>query len=328
MEKKERKLKLTRRRIIVLIIVAILLFLIIFGISKLISAIFSKEKAYGNLSNQGLATSDGSTVFYNKYDEGIVKVKGGKEYQITDETAYSITLYNGKLYYITISKVNTIDLMCVNTNGDDYKKIKTLNTRIDKFYIKDGYVYYAINKDGSTGIAKLSLENGEEVVITVADIRDFVLDKEKIYFTDNVGFLYSVGINGMDKKEISTDYNIEKIQLMKKWIYYYDSEENALCRIKTDGSSRTVVTSFVSNGMFNVTSKYIYYLDIINGKICRCDLKGKKSSEIVSTEITTTSINIVDGTMYYLDKRQDETQMYQMYRVKTNGKAAKEIVYE
>lgn len=328
MEKKERKLKLTKRRIIVLIIAAILLFLIIFGIYKLISAVFSKEKAYGNLSNQGLAIADGGTIFYNRYDEGIVKVKGGKEYQITDETAYSITLYDGKLYYITISKANTIDLMCVNTNGDGYQKIKTLNTRIDKFYIENGYVYYAINKDGSTGIAKLSLDNGEEVVITVADIRDFVLNKDKIYFTDSVGFLYSVGINGTDKKEISTEYNIEKIQLMKKWIYYYDSEENALCKIKIDGSSRSVVTSFVNNEMFNVTNKYIYYLDIVNGKICKCDLKGKKSNEIVSTETTTTSINIVNGIMYYLDKRQDETQMYQMYRVKTNGKATKEIIYE
>lgn len=327
MDKRGKKLKLTRRRIIVLIIAAILLFLIIFGISKLVSKLFAKEKAYGNLSNQGLVVADGKTVFYNKYDEGIVKVKGGKEYEITNEMAYSMTLYDGKIYYITISTLNTIDLMCVEQNGDGYKKITTLRTRIDKFYIEDGYVYYAINKDGALGIAKLSLENGEETVITTADIRDFVLDKGKIYFTDSIGFLYSIGTNGNDRKEILSDFNVTKIQVMKKWIYYYDSKENALYKVKTDGSSKTMVTSFVNNEMFNVTSKYIYYLDIINGKICRCDLKGKRSNEIVSVETTSTSINIVNGIMYYLDKRKDETQLYQMYRVKTNGKAAKEIVY-
>ena len=82
------KLKLNKRRIIVLIVLAIICVLILIGIINLLKLMFAKEKAAGNLSNLGLALTDENMVFYNKYEDGIVKVKGKEEYQITDETAY------------------------------------------------------------------------------------------------------------------------------------------------------------------------------------------------------------------------------------------------
>lgn len=327
MEKKEKKLKLTTRRIIVLIIAFILLLLLIFGICKLFAKIFAKEQAYGNLSNTGLVVADGRTTYYNKYDKGIIKVKGDKEYQITEEPAYSLTMYNGKLYYITISNINTIDLISVETNGEGYQKIKTINTSISKFYIADNSIYYAKSTNEMSGISKISLENGEDKMIIASNIEDFVLDKNTIYYTDKVGFLHSVNLDGSSKKDLATEYKIGKFQLANKWIYFYDSKEDALCRVKKNGSSRSVVTTFVKNDTFNVSSKYIYYLDKANGRICRCDLKGNKSKEIVSIESASSNINIVNGVIYYLDKCQDGSQTHQMYRVKTNGKAAKEIVY-
>ena len=83
MEKKKSKLKfkLTRRRVIVLIIAALLLLLLLVGIVNLFKLIFAKEKSVGNLANMGLVVEDGNTLFYNKYEDGIVKVKGNKEYQ-------------------------------------------------------------------------------------------------------------------------------------------------------------------------------------------------------------------------------------------------------
>ena len=71
----------------------------------------------------------------------------------------------------------------------------------------------------------------------------------------------------------------------------------------------------------------IYLCVNLTHKICKCDLKGKQSKEIVTISVGTTNINIVGNTLYYLDKSKDETQIYQMYRVKTNGKATSEITY-
>ena len=287
MENKKRKLNLNKRRIIILIVLAIIAFLIIFGMAKLILKLFSPEYSVGNYANMGLAIEDGNTVYYNKFEKGIVKFEKDKETNLTEETAYSMTLINDTIYYLTISSSNTIDLNSVKTNGENLTKIKTLYTSISKFYIDDGYVYYVSNKD-NIGIYKLSLETSEESTVMLANVQDFVLDKDLIYFTDNVGFLHSVKLDGTDKKDISTDYNIKNIQILGKWIYYYDE---------------------------------------INKKICKCDLKGEKSKEIVSLEATRTKINIANGVIYYLDNSKDESQIYQMYRVKENGKKSKAIEY-
>ncbi len=326
MEKKKSKLKLNKRRVIVLIVAAILLLLLIVGIVNLFKLIFAKEKVAGNLSNMGLVLEDGGTVFYNKYEDGIIKVKGSKEYQITEETAYSMTLYNDEIYYLTVSSLNQIELKKVKDNGDGLTKIKTLNTSLSKFYIKDDYVYYATTKDVN-GIAKFSLAGGDETVIAAGNIQDFVLEGDLIYFVDNVGYVHTTNFTGTDVKEIAKDYNIKKIQILNKWIYFYDDAENALCKMKLDGSDKKTVATFVNNELYNVTSKNIYYYDAVNKQICKCDLKGKKSSPIVTIEATRPRINIADGVLYYLDNSKDNTQIYQMFRVKTNGNAAKSIDY-
>lgn len=324
--KKKSKIKLNKRRVIVLVVLALIILLILFGLISLFKTIFSKEKAVGNLSNMGLVLEDGKTTYYNKYEKGIVKVKDGKENQITDETAYSITIVGDTIYYLTVSDKNTIDLKSVKTNGDELTKIAELNTIISKFYIEDQQLYYVSNKD-TAGISKISLDTGKETTIAAANIQDFVLDNGVIYFVDNVGYLHSVSVNGTDSKEIAKDYNIKKIQILKKWIYFYDEKENALCKIKKDGSSKKTVATFVNNEIYNVTSKKIYYYDSINKQICACDLKGKKSKAIVSIGATNPKINISNGILYYLDNSKDNTQIYQMYRVKTNGSATKSIDY-
>lgn len=327
MENKKKKLKLKSRRIIILIVLSLIIFLMFFGVIKLILKLFSPEYTVGNYANMGLVIEDGNTVYYNKFEKGIVKIEKGKETQLTEETAYSMTLVDDTIYYLTISSTNTIDLNSVKTTGADLNKIKTLYTAISKFYIEDGYVYYVSNKD-NVGLYKISLETNEESTITLANIQDFVLDKNLIYFTDNVGYLHSVKLDGTDKKDISTEYTIKNIQILKNWIYFYDETENALCKIKKNGSSKKkTVATFVNNEIYNVTNKKIYYYDELNKKICKCDLKGKKSKEVVSLDATRTKINIANGIIYYLDNSKDESQIYQMYRVKENGKQTKAIEY-
>lgn len=326
MNNKKKSSKLNRRRVIVLIVLAVICLLILLGIYNLFKAIFASEKVVGNLTNLGLALEDGNVTYYNKYEDGIVKVKGGEEYQITNETAYSMTIVDDTIYYLTLSNSNTLDLKSVKTNGDAPTKIKTLSTPTSKFYIEDGYVYYITN-ESAAGISKLSLETNEEKLVTAASVQDFVVDDGVIYYTDYVGYLHSITVNGTDFKDITKDYNIKKIQILKKWIYFYNEAENCLCKIKKDGSSLKTVATFVNNETYNVTSKYIYYFDEVNKQICRSDLKGKKSKAIVTLETTRTKINIADGVIYYLDNSKSETRIYQMYRVKTNGKAANTIDY-
>ncbi len=325
-KKKKRKVNVKRLSLILIILIAIIAVCI--GILNLIIKAVSPETAFGNYSNNnaGLAISSGGTVYYNKYEEGIFKVKNNKETRLTNETAYSITLVKKTLYYLTISENNTIDLKSVSIDGSDMKTITTLSTPISKFYIDNNNVFYVSNRQ-KMKIVSLSLENLEEKTIIESGIQDFAVSKGKVYYTNNEGHLYSVDTNGENAKEISSEYNIKNIQIMKNWIYFYDSSEKALCRIKNNGKSKQTVSTFINNEIYNVTSKKIYYFDSSNKQICRCDLKGKKSVALVKLQAERTKINIANGILYYLDKSQNENQMYQMFRVKSNGSATNSIDY-
>ena len=202
----------------------------------------------------------------------------------------------------------------------------TLYTPINKFYIDKGYLYYISNKD-KQGIAKLSLETREEQIITLSNIQDFVLDDGIIYFVDTAGFLHSIEINGANFKDITKDYSIKKIQILNNWIYFYNQKDNCLCKINKSGSKVKTISTFVNNEIYNVTNKYIYYFDSIDKKICRTNLKGKKSKALVTVTTERPKINIANGIVYYLDNSKDESQLYQMYRVKKNGSEAKSIDY-
>lgn len=322
--KSKEKIKLNKKMFFCVIGIVFVI-LIILGITKLVK-ILSKEEIAGNTANMGLAVEKDGIIYYNKYENGIVKVKDGKEYQITDETAYSMNIVGDVIYYLTVSDLNTIDIKSVETNGNNLKKIKTIYTAITKIYVKDNYIYYATNKDGN-GIIKLNINTKEEEKIVESNIQDFVLHEGIIYFTDGVNTLSSINTSGMDLQVISTTENIQKIQILKKWIYFYDATKNALCKIKIDGSTTKTVSTFVKNEMYNITNKKIYYYDEVNRQICSSDLKGKVSKAVVSLNSTKTKINIVNGVIYYLDESKDETQIYQMYRVKTNGSKTKSIDY-
>ena len=98
MEKEKTNKKLLLRRLIVVIVLVLIVALIITGLIKFVANAISgnNEVANGNLNNRGLAIQDGNVTFYNKYEEGIYRVKGNREDKVTDETAYSMTLYNNQ----------------------------------------------------------------------------------------------------------------------------------------------------------------------------------------------------------------------------------------
>ena len=320
----ETKVKINKKTILLILVILICLILIML-FSNLFKT-FSKEIVAGNLTNMGLAVEKDGVIYYNKYDNGIVKLKGGKEYQITEEMAYSLNIVDDTIYYLTVSDFGTIDIKSVKTNGDELKKVKVIYTNLNKFYVENGYIYYTTNKDGN-GIVKLDIKTGEENKIVQANVQDFVVDEGVIYFTDSIGTLTSITTSGINSKVIVDTENIKNIQILKKWIYYYDESENALCKVKKDGTSKKKVSTFVNNEIYNVTSKKIYYFDQVNKQICSSDLKGKTSKVVVKLNTTMPRINIVKDTIYYLDDSKDQTKIYQMFRVKTNGNKMKTIDY-
>lgn len=324
-ETKEVKIKLSKRKVMTLLLLIVMLIMINFTF-KLIKSI-TKDRNISNLGNMGLAVEDGKNVYYNKWEEGIVKIKGNKETLLTEETAYSIHVEDDIIYYLTVSEDQEILLKSVNSKGEDLKTIKRLYTSISKFYLQDGFVYFATNKN-QEGISKYNLETGEETVITTSPIKDFVVTEDLIYFTDDIENLYTMTLTGIELKRIIANPMVDNFQIQGKYIYFYNTIDEKFCRTDLNGENLEVISErLLENSSYNVTNKKIYFFDKETNSISSMDLDGDNVKEIRKINAKKTKINIVGDEIYYLDSSNDPKQAYQMFRMQTNGNNSKKIEY-
>lgn len=322
---KEVKIRLSKKKIMLTIVLLIVIILMILT-SKLINAI-TKDKDVSNLGNMGLAVIDGKNVYYNKWEEGIFKVKGFSEEKLTEETAYSMNIVDDTIYYLSVSSDQEILLKSIKTNGKDLTTLKRLYTSISKIYVQDGFIYFVTN-EGLDGISRYNIETGETTVITTATIKDFQVLKDKIYFSDNIENLYSMTLTGLELKRVINTPIIEKFQIQGKYIYFYNTSDSTFCKADLDGENITKITDkIVKNANYNVTDKRIYYYDKENNSISSMNLKGEDIEVIKEINAKKTKINIVGDEIYYLDSSLNPKQAYQIFRVGIDGKKIKEIKY-
>lgn len=324
MEKEKKTFKFSKK-IIVAIAIIILIISIVITI-KVINKKKNENNGFGNISNMGLAAIGEAGVFYNKYEEGIVKVKASEEFQITNETAYSINVIGDDIYYLNVGDTSNINIRKVKANGSNLETIKTIKTSISKIYVLGNYIYYVTNEN-QDGIAKLTLDGKEERIIASSEIKDFQLVDNTIYFTNKLGDIYVMTDNGTDIKKIDTNSYIREFQVMDEWIYYFDEQSERLCRVKINGQENEIVSEYINSNIYNVTKNKIYFFDKDAKKIASVNLNGGNYKEIVSVSTNKTKINVVDNIIYYLDASKDESKIYQIYRIKENGNTAKSIEY-
>ena len=125
---------------------------LIIGIALLVITIciciWKQSDANGNSANMGLVCQKDGVVYYNKYEKGIFALKNGQETQLTSETAYSLNIFENKIYYITVADFNNIIIKSVDINGENGKAIATIYTSISKIYVTQNAIYYATNETG------------------------------------------------------------------------------------------------------------------------------------------------------------------------------------
>mgnify|MGYP004454253507 FL=1 len=323
MEKKVEKNKKLNKKAVALIVAIVIIAFCTVAITINSNNKNNKGDVNGNLSNLGLVTESDGVVFYNKYENGIVKVKGNKEYQITNETAYSMQVVDDYIYYLTKGESNKLLIKKVKTNGDKLSTEKEIQTSISKFFVVDNAIYYV----NQSGISKIMCDTKEENLICQDKVEDFAVDNNTIYYTDDFGYLYSMNLGGTDKKTILND-EITEFQVYDGWIYYYKQSENYLSKINIDGSENDTVTDKVNSYIFNIYKGKIYFYDSEKSNISCIGINGKNLEVITKIKTNKTRINLTsNGDIYYLDASNGENNIYQMYRIGTNGRKLNEIKY-
>ncbi|MBR3696920.1 MAG: DUF5050 domain-containing protein [Clostridia bacterium] len=315
------------KKILFLCLIVIFLIVMIIITFSVIKSKKNSNSELGNISNMGLVASNDEGVFYNKYEDGIVKLKGLEEFKITNETAYSISILGDYLYYLSVDDSNNIAIKKVKTNGSELSTIKTIHTSISKMYIENEFIYYATNENNG-GIAKITLDGTNEKIIISSEIRDFEVIDGKVYYSNKAGELYVSTVSGVETKKITNAQTIIKeFQVKDNWIYYYSEDNKCLCRLKIDGTNNEIFSQYVNSNIFNISKDKIYFFDEQNKKIASINFDGNNYKEIVSISTNKTKINVAGDTIYYLDVSKSESKIYQMYRIKTNGGSTKSIDY-
>lgn len=310
-ENVKKKLKVNKLMIVILLIILLVILCII-----LIKVFHAKDGVNNNDSNLGLAIRSDDSVFYYNYDKGLIRKDKKEEKILSKDQAYSLNYFDGAIYYATPSSTGGISIKKVNVNGKDEKVLLSTNSNSTKIYLQDSKIYYLTSNPDT--LSKIDLDGKNEEVIIQRSIMDFKVIEDKIYFSDIMGFLYSIDTNGENYKTIIEESLFNKFQILDKYVYYFDNENNKLMRINLENvAKKEEVTELLDCDTYNVTTNGIYYLNKEKGKIAYVALNGQKKSDIVNVDTDNTKINIVGTYIYYIDIQDGKTVTKV---VETNGK--------
>lgn len=306
------------------VIIVILLCAILVALLVILAKCFSAQNfETNNDANMGMVAHGDDYIFYYKYNSGLVKIKDKKEYQITNEQAYSIQYDNEYVYYTTPNGNGGIDIKKVKQNGDDIQVLISVTSELTKMYLSNGYLYYTTSNPST--LSKIDINGEGESTLLTRGVVDFKVVNNKIYFIDDMEFLYEVDTNGENYKALLEEKLARKFQMLGNDVYYYDEANKKLMKYDLDKKAKSEVSDKLNSDIYNVTSKGIYYFDSEKSKICHVDLKNKKVKEIVDVTIMNTKLNLIDNHLYYLDT--NESGSYIVKRIATNGKSIEEIKY-
>jgi hypothetical protein len=317
-EKLQKKLKANKIIIGILLIILLIVLIVV-----LVKCFTIEEYIDNNDANMGMVTSGDDYTFYYKYNSGIVKIKDGNEYQISDDGAYSIQYDNGYVYYTTPNNDGGIDIKKISQDGDINKTLISVASTSTKMYLENGYLYYTTTNPDT--ISKIDLNGENQSTILTRTVSDFKVLDGIIYFTDDSEYLFEVNTDGENYQDVSNKKIARKFQILNGFVYYYDSSNSKLMKLDLESKDEKEVSDKLNCDIFNVTSDGIYYLDSENLKICYVDLKNNNFKEIVTLSTPNTKINLVGKILYYIDITEDGT--YLAKRISTNGKTVDEIKY-
>lgn len=310
-EKLKKKLKVSTVAIVVLLIVLLIILCVV------LVKIFSVKDGIGNNdSNMGLVTQSDDATFYYNYNKGLVRKEKKEEKTLTKDQAYSINYFDGNVYYTTPNSTGGIDIKKIGQDGKNEQIILSTTSSSTKMYLNNSKIYYLTSNPNT--ISRVDIDGKNPQVLLKRGVVDFKVVDETIYFSDIMGYLYSIDLDGENYKTLIKESSFDEFQILDDYVYYFDNEKGKLMKVSLkDTSKKKEVTDKLDCDTYNVTTVGIFYLNKKNSKICMVSSNGKKSKELVSVNTDNTKINIAGNILYYIDNDKSSivTKM-----IGTNGK--------
>lgn len=127
--------------------------------------------------------------------------------------------------------------------------------------------------------------------------------------------------NGKGKEVIVEDVDNAAMTVVDNWIYYFDN--SCLYRIKTNGENKKIISK-KSIDSYQIEGNWIYYSYINDGKYVIAKMKAD-GEDITKIDLQAGKTFLVKGNNIYYICENNDTGNYELYKMKTNGKNKKKI---
>ncbi len=239
----------------------------------------------GNLQNGGAAAeADGWIYFYE--NGNLCKARPGEDSQVLvadinsilpDPFWGSINIADGQIFFKTLHG----SIYKVPQEGGEPELFLPANISsssfgigVCEFIISGEWLYF--NYETTTGMERTSiiarihpdgsggeiLRDGQDAeMYWLLDVDDDVIYYSGIRHSENVFYNYQMPASGGLPKRITDIPYTPIIQVINGWIYYRDSTDSSIKRIRPDGSNLQVIHSHPAAMSFNVTAdgEWIYF---------------------------------------------------------------------
>lgn len=275
-----------------------------------------KGNTPGNIVNGGLVAIQGDWVYYSNAEDGFKlyksKLDGTQKARLNEDKSSYINVLGNWVYYQNNSDGDKLCKIGIDGNG----KVVLVDETAKNIFVSGNWIYYT--SGGAEQLAKIKLDGtGQEFIDDDGGEYPGIVG-DRVFFDNlsNEGKIYSIGIDGRGKTEISSE-GACFINVVNDWIYYVKRDGLRPFRIKTDGTGLEKLSEDMSLYL-NVMGDWIYYSNGSDDfKLYKMKPDGTEVTKL-SDDTDITDINLIKDWVYYLSGDA-------LYRIKNDGTGRQKI---
>ncbi len=216
------------------------------------------------------------TEFKNeKYNYAIIAEKDGEKHIISEEAAWYMYFFEGKIYY-----TNGEEIVSINADGSERKVLaKTDSAKL--IYPYKEYVYYCSSYDWK--LHKISPDGTDRIVETRdMKVHYYMIYEDKIYYAGYPEISISTNLYSLDietgEQKLLFDELFYGVEIANDKVYFVSENDEIIC-CNLDGSNREKLISEGTSTAFVYSDKIIYF-PINSIDVKKFDLKTEESRTI------------------------------------------------
>lgn len=270
---------------------------------------------------------NGWIYFSYVYDNTLYKVNcDGTGLCKLSDNANQVIVSKGWIYYTSMSDSDNTSLYKMDTDGNN--KTKLSDNNVYNINIIGDYVYYIRFSDENNDriLRRIKVDGTEEKAIDNSGIYFFYSLGQWIYCQSYEEKNFKLKLEGTEKQSVympleevrgntsGNKVNYGRMAKSEDWIYYGAPNSDEFYKMKTDGSSKTLLNKD-NPASINILGDWIYYNNQNDLGLYKMKLDGTGKTKIIDEDVM--DVLVLNDWIYYLSLCYDNQEY--LCKVKLDG---------